>query len=121
MIPHSWISKCLELFGVAGSTKNFLVNSMNKWKMSNRVSLGNVEIREGIFWGDSLLSLLFVLCRVPLSLILKKVKYHYEFGDNKTRRNHVLFMDDLKLFAKSNNQIDSLVNTVYTFSEDIGM
>ena len=121
MIPHSWISKCLELFGVAGSTKNFLVNSMNKWKMSNRVSLGNVEIREGIFWGDSLLSLLFVLCRVLLSLILKKVKYHYEFGDHKTRRNHVLFMDDLKLFAKSNNQIDSLVNTVYTFSEDIGM
>ena len=30
-------------------------------------------------------------------------------------------MDDLKLFAKSNDQIDSLVNTVYTFSEDIGI
>ena len=51
MIPHSWISKCLKLFGVAGSTKNFLVNSMNKWKMSNRVSLGNVEIKERDFLG----------------------------------------------------------------------
>ena len=30
-------------------------------------------------------------------------------------------MDDLKLFAKSKDQIYSLVNTVYTFSEDIGM
>ena len=30
-------------------------------------------------------------------------------------------MDDFKLFAKSNDQIESLVNTVYTFSEDIGM
>ena len=30
-------------------------------------------------------------------------------------------MDGLKLFAKSNNQIDSLVDTVYTFSEDIGI
>ena len=30
-------------------------------------------------------------------------------------------MDDLKLFAKWNDQIDSIVNTVYTFSEDIGM
>ena len=30
-------------------------------------------------------------------------------------------MDDLKLFAKSNDQIDSLVDTVYTFSKDIGM
>ena len=49
------------------------------------------------------------------------MKFHYEFGDKKARRNHVLFMDDLKLFAESNNQIDSLVNTVYMFREDIGM
>ena len=30
-------------------------------------------------------------------------------------------MDDLKLFTKSCDQIDSLVNTVHTFNEDIGM
>ena len=30
-------------------------------------------------------------------------------------------MDNLKLFGKSDNQIDSLVQTVFTFSEDIGM
>ena len=30
-------------------------------------------------------------------------------------------MYDLKLFVKSKDQIDSLVNTVYTFSEDIGI
>ena len=50
-------------------------------------------------------------------MILRKLKFHYEFGDKKTRINHLLFMDDLKLFAESNDQNDSLVNTVYTFSE----
>ena len=30
-------------------------------------------------------------------------------------------MDDLKLFVKSKNQIDSLVQTVHVFHEDIGM
>ena len=30
-------------------------------------------------------------------------------------------MDDLKLFAKLQDQIDLLVNTVHTFSEDIGL
>ena len=52
MIPHSWIKECREVFGVAENTKNFLVNSMNKWKLelaSNGVFLGNVEIRRGIF------------------------------------------------------------------------
>ena len=33
MIPHSWISECLELFGIAENTKKFLVNNMNKWKL----------------------------------------------------------------------------------------
>ena len=40
MIPHSWISESLEVFGVAENTKIFFVNSMNKWKLeltSNRV------------------------------------------------------------------------------------
>ena len=30
-------------------------------------------------------------------------------------------MDDLKLFAKSEEQIDTLVRTVHIFSTDIGM
>ena len=78
MIPHSWVS---EVFGVAENTKNFLVNSMNKWKLeltSNGVSSGNVEIRRGIFQGDNLLSLVFVLCMVSLSLVLRKVIFYYE-------------------------------------------
>ena len=31
MIPHSWISECYEMFGVAENTEIFIVNSMNKW------------------------------------------------------------------------------------------
>ena len=35
--------------------------------------------------------------------------------------NHLLFMDDLKLFGKSYEHIDLLVQTVHTFSTDIGL
>ena len=49
------------------------------------------------------------------------MKFHYGSGDKKTRINHLLFMNVLKLFEKSNDQIDSLVNEVYTCSEDIGL
>ena len=121
LIPPSWISEWLEVYGVA---KNFVVNSMNKWKLelaSNVLSLGNFEIWRGIFQGDSLSTLLFVLRMIPLSLIFKKVKFRYKFCDKKTRINHLLFMANLKLIAKSNDRIDSLFNTVCTFSEDIGM
>ena len=33
----------------------------------------------------------------------------------------LLYMDDLKLFAKSEEQIHTLVRTVHVFSTDIGM
>ena len=74
MITYSWISECLEVLEVAENTKNFLVNSMNKWKLelaSNGLSLGHVETWRVNFQGDSLSTLLFVLCMVPLLLILR--------------------------------------------------
>lgn len=58
---------------------------------------------------------------VPLSMILREVKFHYEFDDKWTRLSHLLFIDDLKLFAKSHDQIVWLVNTVHKFSENTGM
>ena len=35
--------------------------------------------------------------------------------------NHLLFMDNLKLFAKSKEYTDSLAQTVFRCSKDIGM
>ena len=80
-----------------------------------------LDIRRGIFQGDSLSPLLFVLCMVLLTWLLRRAKVGYEWGNKGFKLNHFLFMDDLNLFAKGKNQIDSLVQTVHIFSEDIGM
>ena len=124
MVPHLWIIECLDLFGVAENIKSLLVNSMEKWKVmlcSGNFELGEVEIKRGIFQGDSLSPLVFVLALIPLSLILRKVKAAYEFSEGKEKINHLLFMDDLKLYSRSEKGLDSLVQTVRVFSEDIGM
>ena len=86
-----WIIECLDLFGVAENIMSLLVNSMKKWKVmlcSGNSDLGEVEIKRGIFQGDSLLSLVFVLPLIPLRLILRKAKAAYEFPEGKE--------DDLK-------------------------
>ena len=64
---------------------------------------------------------MFVLALIPLSLILRKAKAAYEFSESKEKINHLLFMDDLKLYSRSEKGLDSLVQTVHVFSEDIGM
>ena len=119
MVPHSWVIECLDLFGVAENIKSLLVNSMEKWKVmlcSGNSELGEVEIKRVIFQGDSLSPLVFVLALIPLSLILRKVKAAYEFSESKEKINH-----HLKLYSRSEKGLDSLVQTVRVFSEDIEM
>ena len=116
MVPHSWIIECLDLFGVAENIKSLLANSMEKWKVmlcSGNSELAEVEIRRGIFQGDSLSPLMFVLVLIPLSLILRKAKAAYEFSENKKKIKYLLLMDDLKLYSRSEKGLDSLVQTVF--------
>ena len=85
---------------------------MKHWKLTltaNGENLGDVKVKRGFFQDDCLSPLLFVLCMIPLSLVLRKAKAYYEWGKKQCRINHLLFMDDLKLFGKTQDQIDSLV------------
>ena len=124
MVPHLWIIESLDLFGAAENIKSLLVNSMEKWKVmlcSGDSELGEVEIKQGIFQGDSLSPLGFVLALIPLSLALRKTKAAYEFSESKEKINHLLFMDDLKMYSCNEKGLNSLLQTVRVFSEDIGM
>ena len=50
-----------------------------------------------------------------------KAKAAYKFSESKENINRLLFMDDLKLYSQSEKGLDSLVQTVCVFNEDIGM
>ena len=74
------------MFRIAENLRNFLQKSMQQWRLSltaNGEDLGQVNMKWGIFQGDNLLALLFVLSIVPLLLILKKVNgcYKWERGN----------------------------------------
>ena len=72
---------------------------------ANGEALGDVRIKRGIFQGDSLSPLLFVLCVVPLTIVLQGMMEGYKLKDGNGKVNHLLFMDDLKLFDKDEAQI----------------
>ena len=61
------------------------------------------------------------LALIPFSLILRKAKAAYEFSESQDKIHHFLFMDDLKLYSQSEKGLDSLLQTVCVFSEDIEM
>ena len=70
-----------------------------------------------VFFKEILYLLWCFLALIPL----RKAKATYEFSGSKEKINHLLFMDDLKLYSRSEKGLGSLVQTVRVFSEDIRM
>ena len=83
MVPHSWIEKCMNMFGVAVDVRSFISESMKHWNTelnAGQSRLGNVKVKRGIFQGDSLFPLLFVMTMIPLKLMLRKTNIFYKSG-----------------------------------------
>ncbi|MEM7298656.1 MAG: reverse transcriptase domain-containing protein, partial [Bacteroidota bacterium] len=65
--------------------------------------------------------LLFILSLIPLTKLLNREKLGYTFSNWHTTINHLLFMDDLKLYGRNEEQISKLLEIVSLFTKDVGM
>ena len=109
-------------------TTKFLRKTMNKWKTSlhlnhrdGQIKTDHFSINTGIFQGDSPSGLLFILSLLPLSWLLNTSNIGCRINRQGHIISHLLFMDDLKLFAANDNQLASMIRIVNKFSDDIGM
>ena len=99
---------------------------MKNWKKrltlkheSGNFMSDNINIKRGIFQGDSLSPLLFCISLVPLLLELNSSGYGYK---NRTEQiTHLLYMDYLKLYAKDDGELEGLLRIVKGFSDNIGI
>ena len=89
MVQHSWILKCLEMVVAAKYMISIISSSMVTWKT--------------------------VLTLLPLTLILRKMRAGYILAKDMKPINHLLFIDDLKLYGASKDHLDSLVQVVRIF------
>ena len=117
MAPNSWILKTLELVETATNIIELLGISRQSW----RIVLFSMKKKLGKSRGDSLTLLLFVVSLIPFTIILRSLKHGYSFGKGKEKLNHLLFVDDLKLYSSNDNEIDRLVKVVKIKSGDTGM
>jgi hypothetical protein len=126
-IPHSWLIEVLNIYKIHNSIINFLKNRTTNWSTKLHLSLPTIafesqkiSINRGIFEGDSWSPLWFCLAMNPLSNLLNRTKLGYRIDKNQTL-THLLYMDDVKLYATDKNQLLSLLETTAIFSTNIQM
>ena len=107
-------NKCDECFGKKVKSWSVGLTCVSK-------TLGEVPLKKCFFQGDALSSpLLLEINLISLTYILRTPNTGYEFWTGNTM-SHLLFMDDFKLYSKREKALDSLIQTVRKFNEDIGM
>ena len=80
-----------------------------------------IQIRRGIFQGDSLSPLLFCIALVPLKNELNGADCGYQVHGTEREISHLLYMDDLKLLGGNENDLKNEIKIVQTISKYINM
>ena len=128
-VPHDWIIESLKVHKFDNTIINFIESTMKNWSTSLTLSHSNGQlttdkfsINTGIFQGDCTSGLLFILSLLPLSWLLKRSNLGFRMSSEQNRTiSHLLFMDDLKLYATNDNQLANMIDIVQSFSNDIKM
>lgn len=130
-VPHSWLCKVLEIYKVDPKMRMVITKAMENWKTTLIVNTEEgisesrqIRIRRGIFQGDTFSPLWFCLALNPLSYMLNSTDKGYAIktgGAENSTLTHLLYMDDLKLFAQNEDKLRSLIAVTKEFSDDIQM
>lgn len=129
-MPHSYLLEILRIYKINPSIISFLQKAMSKWTTTLHSSGDGAElisreisIRRGIYQGDSLSSLWFCLGLNPLSRLLNESTRGFKLRSEGLNHpiSHLLYMDDLKLYAGSPSELKHQLAITKTFSDDIHM
>ena len=124
MVPQSWIINCLKMYKISDEVINFIEKTMKTLRVEltpGERSLAETKIQSGFFQGDVQSPLLFIIAMMPLKHILRKCTSGYKLSKLQKKINHLMNMDDIKLFAKNEKEMETLIHAVRIYSQDIGM
>ena len=83
-------------------------------------SLAEAKIQRGIFEGDALSPLQFAIAMSPLNDILKKFTRSYKLTKSQEKLNHLIYMGDIKIFAKKEKELEAVIAKIRIYGQNIG-
>ena len=125
-VPHDWILKALELAQVPLKIINTIKSLMGTWTTKlflNLIETDIIKYQTGVFQGDCMALILFILSVNPLSFLLSKLP-GYKVGPPGKWKNsisHLFSIDDLTTYAQDIEEAKLQLDLITTFTKDINM
>ena len=92
------------MYKISHEVMNFVEKTMQTWRVeltAGGKSLPETKIQRGIFPEDAQSPLRFIIAMRPLNHILREFIAGYKLSRSQEKINHLMYMDDIKLFAKN--------------------
>ena len=100
------------MYKIPDQVVKFIEKTMQTWGVEFTAgvkSLVELKIQRGIFQGDALSPLLFVIAMMPLNHILRKCTVGYRLSKSHGKINLLMCIDDIKLFSKNKKELETLI------------
>ena len=129
-VPHDWLVRVLKLYKI-DEIIQVLLFTMRSWRTrmvlftsNEKIVTEQLSVKRGIFQGDTFSLLWFILGLNPLSIIRNAAGQGFAIKQARSilyHLNHLLLMDDLKMYAATKEGLQYLLGIVKSFSDDIRM
>ena len=112
------------MYKTSDEVMNFIKKTMKTWRVELTAegrSLAEAKIQRGIFQEDALPPLLCIIAMIPLNHITRKCTAGCKLIRSQEKIDHLMHMDSIKLVAKKEKELETLIHAVRIYSRDTGM
>ena len=127
-VSHSWVSKMYKIHRVPTKLSRMVESIIKKWNLvleipvkDGYVQTESIKLKNGILQGDSLCPSLYTLSKNVISWLIRSFEGYIISKPIKKKVTHVLFIDDLKGYAKSREALIFCLKVIWNAMKCAGL
>ena len=127
-VSHEWIIKVLQMYEAHPNMRSLIEKIINSWTITLEIvtaqgkeRIGPIKVNRGIMQGDDFSVLLYAISVDPISWAIRTSEGYRLTHEKNDKVTHLLFVDDLKCYTRSEQKLVTGTRTLSNMFDDIGL